>query len=96
MYRHHAQTSRVCALVAEGAVGPLRFIRGSFSFLLTREHDVRLRPEWGGGALWDVGCYGLSTARLFAGREPEVVRALARSGVDGIITNDPRIFDATP
>lgn len=27
--------------------------------------------------------------------EPEVVRVLARRGVDGIITNDPRIFAAT-
>ena len=33
----------------------------AFSFPLTREDDVRLTPEWGGGALWDVGCYPVTT-----------------------------------
>ncbi|HEX8199880.1 MAG TPA: gfo/Idh/MocA family oxidoreductase, partial [Isosphaeraceae bacterium] len=35
-------------------------------------------------ALWDVGCYGLSTARLFAGAEPEAIQALARLGPTGV------------
>jgi len=32
------------ALLAEGAIGRLRYVRGSFSFPLTREGDVRLTP----------------------------------------------------
>src|SRR5438034_443307 len=42
MYRHHAQTREVQRLVDDRAIGELRFIRGSFSFPLSREHDVRL------------------------------------------------------
>ncbi len=57
MYRHHPQTLKVKELVDAGAIGPVRFVRGTFSFPLTRPDDVRLRPEWGGGCLWDVGCY---------------------------------------
>ena len=84
MYRHHAQTRRVCTLLAEGAIGELRLVRGCFSFSLTREDDVRLRPEWGGGSLWDVGCYPVSFARLVMGGEPEAVSGLSERGPTGI------------
>jgi D-xylose 1-dehydrogenase (NADP+, D-xylono-1,5-lactone-forming) len=89
MYRHHPQTLRVRALVAEGAIGRVRFVRGSFSFPLTRPGDVRLRPEWGGGCLWDVGCYPLSFARFLLGAEPVEVcgaSALGETGVDETFT----------
>jgi D-xylose 1-dehydrogenase (NADP+, D-xylono-1,5-lactone-forming) len=84
MYRHHGQTRRILELVAEGAVGELRFIRGSFTFPLAREGDVRLRPDWGGGSLWDVGCYPVGYARLLAGAEPETVSGLADMGSTGV------------
>src|SRR5580765_2882763 len=84
MYRHQAQTDRVLSLVAEGAIGRLRFVRGSFSFPLTREGDVRLTPEWGGGALWDVGCYPVTYAMLLAGGGPVTVSGRAEYGPTGI------------
>jgi D-xylose 1-dehydrogenase (NADP+, D-xylono-1,5-lactone-forming) len=84
MYRHHAQTRRVLELVADGAIGGLRFIRGSFTFPLDRDGDVRLRPEWGGGSLWDVGCYPVGYARLVAGGEPETVSGVADTGPTGV------------
>ena len=41
MYRHHPQAARLRALVAEGAIGDLRVIRGVFSYGLLRrvEHS---------------------------------------------------------
>lgn len=84
MYRHHPLTSKVAALVAEGAIGPLGAIRGAFTFALTRTADVRLTPEWGGGSLWDVGCYPVSYARLLAGAEPVRVTAQMVAGPTGI------------
>jgi predicted dehydrogenase len=83
MYRHHPLTSRVAALVAEGAIGRLQMIRGAFTFVLARANDVRLVPEWGGGSLWDVGCYPVSYARLLAG-EPLEVTAQATRHAGGI------------
>ena len=83
MYRHHPLTSRVASLVADGAVGRLQVIRGAFTFVLTRSSDVRLVPEWGGGSLWDVGCYPVSYARLLAG-EPREVTAQATRHPGGI------------
>jgi predicted dehydrogenase len=84
MYRHHPQTLKVKALLDEGAIGRLRFLRGSFTFPLTRPNDVRLRPEWGGGCLWDVGCYPLSFARFLVGAEPLEVHGFQVLGPTGI------------
>jgi predicted dehydrogenase len=84
MYRHHPQTARVKSLVDSGALGELRMIRGGFSFFLKREDDPRLKPEWGGGSLWDVGCYPLSFARLLLGAEPVEVFGAQRLGPTGI------------
>lgn len=83
MWRHQPRTAEIRRLVAAGAIGQLRLIRSSFSFPIAAG-DWRLDPARGGGALWDVGCYGLSTARLFAGAEPETVHALARIGSTGV------------
>lgn len=83
MWRHQPRTRDLCALVASGAIGTLRLIRSSFSFPIDSA-DWRLEPSRGGGALWDVGTYGVSTARLFAGEEPSSLRSRARFGTTGV------------
>ena len=45
---------------------------------------MRLRPEWGGGCLWDVGCYPLSFARFVLGAEPVEVFGSAVLGETGV------------
>ena len=77
MYRHHPQLARVQQLVQDGAIGPVQSVEASFRFRLTREHDVRWRSEWGGGALLDVGCYCVNASRLFLGGASVRARALA-------------------
>jgi predicted dehydrogenase len=83
MWRHQPRTTALRRLVAEGAIGALRLIRSSFSFSIDMS-DWRLDPARGGGALWDIGCYGVSTARLYAGAEPEAIQAVARFGPTGV------------
>lgn len=84
MYRHHPLTLAMEALVQGGTIGPLRLLRGAFSFPLTREGDIRLNAALGGGSLWDVGCYPVSYACLLAGRAPVEVFGwqTLESGVD--------------
>lgn len=77
MWRHQPRTAALRQMVAEQSIGRLRLIRSSFSFPIALD-DWRLDPGRGGGALWDVGCYGLNTARLFAEGEPVAVFAVAR------------------
>jgi len=86
MYRHHPQTLKVKELVESGVIGKLQLIRGSFTFNISDENDVRLNSALGGGSIWDVGCYPISYARLIAGAEPVEVfgwqKTGAGSGVD--------------
>lgn len=81
MWRHHPQAQRLAELAGE--IGELRLIRASFSFLLDRPGDLRLQAGLDGGALMDVGCYGVSAARLLAG-EPLSVSAQRVQGGDGV------------
>jgi xylose dehydrogenase (NAD/NADP) len=83
MYRHNPQTRRLTELVAERAIGSLRLVRASFSFVARNPADVRLSKELDGGALMDVGCYCLSGTRLLAG-EPERASAFQVLGGDGV------------
>ncbi len=83
MYRHHPQTLRLAELVAEGAIGTLRSIRSSFSFVLSDPDDVRLSADLEGGALLDLGCYCVSASRLLAG-EPESVAGVSVAGGRGV------------
>lgn len=83
MYRHNPQTQRLRELVATGAIGRLRIVRAAFSFAIAGDSDVRLAASLDGGALMDVGCYCVSTARLLAG-EPLRVAAQQVVGGDGV------------
>jgi xylose dehydrogenase (NAD/NADP) len=84
MYRHHPQTDRVRALIAAGAVGRVKVVRGAFTFWLSRERDVRLDPALGGGSLWDVGCYPVSFARAVLGEEPAEALGTSERGPTGV------------
>jgi predicted dehydrogenase len=83
MWRHQPRTLELRRLIRDGAIGELRLIRSSFSFPIAAG-DWRLNPARGGGALWDVGCYGVSTARLFAGSEPVGLRSIEHNGPTGV------------
>jgi D-xylose 1-dehydrogenase (NADP+, D-xylono-1,5-lactone-forming) len=85
MYRHHPQTLKVKEMLDEGVLGRIRMARGIFTFFMTDTENVRLKPEWGGGALWDVGVYPISYIRSMLGMLPESVfgsQVLGPSGID--------------
>jgi D-xylose 1-dehydrogenase (NADP+, D-xylono-1,5-lactone-forming) len=84
MYRHHPQTLKVKEIVEDGLLGKVKLIRGSFTYVLTREGNIRSDPQMGGGALWDIGCYPLSYARAILGEEPVEVFGWQVRGVTGI------------
>jgi xylose dehydrogenase (NAD/NADP) len=79
MYRHHPRMAELQGLIAEGAIGELRSIRGTFTYNNADDAaNIRFRSDWGGGSLYDVGCYPLSAARLLFGTEPEAVTVHAQ------------------
>jgi D-xylose 1-dehydrogenase (NADP+, D-xylono-1,5-lactone-forming) len=85
MYRHHPQTKIVGEWIKSGKLGEIILVRSIFNFNLTRKEDIRLIPEYGGGALWDIGVYPLSFAQYIYGEKPNIVlgmQILGKSGVD--------------
>jgi xylose dehydrogenase (NAD/NADP) len=82
MYRFHPRSRRIKQLVAEGRIGDPCLVRSAFCYRMgetdwTNEKNARLKPEMGGGALLDVGCYSVSVARWLLGAEPTQVQAQA-------------------
>ena len=83
MYRFHPRTQRVAQLVAEGVIGDPRLVRASFSFAIRGTENIRLQPSLGGGALYDVGCYGVNVSRMILG-EPLEAFAFGHIGPSGV------------
>jgi predicted dehydrogenase len=83
MYRFHPQHARVRELIAAGAIGDVVEVQAHLSVDLMSPIDpsnVRFKPELGGGALLDMGCYVVHIARNVFGEEPAAV--LGRWTVD--------------
>lgn len=76
MYRCHPQWDLARALLEEGRIGRLARLESCFAYELGgRPADIRLSAAAAGGALTDVGCYGLSFSLWFAGAPPASIRA---------------------
>jgi xylose dehydrogenase (NAD/NADP) len=74
MFRHHPRYQMIKDIIAAGEIGEIRAIRGGFTFNnSTSQENVRFKKEWGGGSIYDVGCYPISAARYLLGKEPEAV-----------------------
>lgn len=79
MYRHHPRYHRIKEIIASGEIGEIRGIHGAFTFNNAKDYgNVRYVKEWGGGSLYDVGCYPLSAARLILEQEPVAVTVVAQ------------------
>ena len=87
MYRFHPQHARVLELIRLGTIGEVRSVRASYSFMMKPARIYRLieSVENGGGAMWDIGCYAIHSARMFFDANPVAVTAIAKyveSGAD--------------
>ena len=78
MYRFHPRTRRF----VEALVDP-EYVHASFGFSLKDESNYRFQAPLGGGALLDVGCYGVSVMRWILGEPAQVfARSKLAKGVD--------------
>lgn len=76
MVRFHPQWLRARELVRSGALGELRTVQVFFSYFNRQSDNIRNRPEVGGGALYDIGCYAIVAGRFLFESEPLRVVAL--------------------
>jgi len=89
MYRFKRLHHRVKEIIESGLIGKLHYIDFNWCFNIHKlaRSDFRLKRETGGGALYDLGVYGVDFFRFVAGREPRLNEAyVRRDSPDGVDT----------
>jgi predicted dehydrogenase len=85
MYRHHPSWVAARELVASGRIGRLTAVQSWFSFFNDDPTNIRNIRAYGGGALYDIGCYAVNLSRMLFEGEPDGVQAsLVRDRVSGV------------
>jgi predicted dehydrogenase len=83
MIRSFTQWLRVQELLRSGRIGELRAVMAWFSYFNVDPTNIRNQVESGGGALYDIGCYCIQSARVGFGMLP--------TRVCGLIERDPTL-----
>lgn len=86
MVRLHPQWLRARELVRSGEMGDLRTVQVFFSYTNQDVDNIRNRPENGGGAVYDIGCYAIVAGRFLFESEP--LRAMALVDRDPVFKTD--------
>jgi predicted dehydrogenase len=81
MYRLHPSWVAVRELVSTGRIGRLTAVQSWFSYFDDDPTNIRNIREYGGGALFDIGCYNVNLSRMLFGGEP--------TGVQSAVVRDP-------
>lgn len=79
VYQCHPQSLELRHRLRDGQIGEVRGVNAQFAFhLQKRAGNIRMDSNLAGGALMDVGCYGISYARYAMEREPTSAMATGR------------------
>lgn len=86
-YLFHPVTKRLQQLAEDGTLGELREVEVTMRMPSPEPGDLRWSLDLAGGAMMDLGCYGLHVMRLFgryAGGDPKIVGASAVERFPGV------------
>ncbi|WP_114782788.1 Gfo/Idh/MocA family protein [Botryobacter ruber] len=76
MVKSHPQWLKVREFVQQGSLGKVKLVQGAFSYFNVIPENIRNIEAYGGGAMWDIGCYPVTTTRFVLGEEPLRVMSL--------------------
>jgi len=76
MVRTNPQWVRARTLVREGALGAVKAMQWVFAYYLMDAANVRNMAAIGGGGIYDIGCYPITTTRYIFEAEPTRVVSL--------------------
>ena len=77
MVRHHPQWQWVKKYIQKGNIGDIRSISSVFSYSNKDPKNIRNIQKYGGGAIYDIGCYPTVISRYLLDKEPKRVVATA-------------------
>ena len=96
MYRFHPQHQRIQEIILSGAIGEVRSVRTCFAYPMqaARLYRIDRSISDGGGAMWDIGCYAIHTARFhFGDTKAQAVTAMAKHNEHGADVSSSGIID---
>ena len=96
MYRFHPQHQRIQDIIDSGAIGEVRSVRTCFAYPMqpARLYRIDRSISQGGGAMWDIGCYAIHTARFhFGDTKAQAVTAMAKHNEHGADVSSSGIID---
>ena len=78
MVRHHPQWLWIKQQIKKGLIGKVKSINSVFSYNNKDPKNIRNIKKYGGGAIYDIGCYPIQISRFILGKEPLKVLALSK------------------
>src|SRR5687768_4125209 len=94
MYRLHPTWLAARELVASGRIGRLTAVQSWFSYFNDDPANIRNVLAYGGGALFDIGCYAVNLSRMLFGGEPDRVAAtMVRDPASGVDVTTSAILE---
>ena len=79
MVRHHPQWQWVKKYIKSGKLGSISSISTVFSYNNKNPQNIRNIKKFGGGAIYDIGCYPTVISRFLLDKEPKRVVGLAKN-----------------
>jgi D-xylose 1-dehydrogenase (NADP+, D-xylono-1,5-lactone-forming) len=78
-YKFQPQTILLLKKIEEGEIGEVSQIYADFGFTVDdAENNIRLKPELGGGVMWDAGAYPVSMIRAITGEKANEIMAFGK------------------
>ena len=81
-YLFHPVTRRALELAVDGTIGEMHHVEVRTAMPMPEASDPRWSFEMAGGALMDLGCYGLHVMRRLG--HPSIIRAHAKERTEGV------------
>ena len=79
MVRHHPQWRWVKEYIKSGKIGSISSISTVFSYNNKNPKNIRNIKKFGGGAIYDIGCYPTVISRFLLDKEPKRVIATSKN-----------------
>ena len=79
MVRHHPQWQWIKKYMKSGKLGSISGISTVFSYNNKNPKNIRNIKKFGGGAIYDIGCYPTVISRFLLDKEPKRVVGLAKN-----------------
>jgi predicted dehydrogenase len=81
-YLYHPVTQRAFALASDGTIGDMHHVEVRMAMPEPEASDPRWSFDMAGGAMMDLGCYGLHVMRMLG--HPTIIRAHAKERAPGV------------